>query len=35
MPIAARRFVYSLFAFLGLAMMVPFLNAQIQGLNVL
>ena len=25
MPIAARRFVYSLFAFLGFAMMVPFL----------
>ncbi len=25
MPIAARRFVYSLFAFLGFALMVPFL----------
>jgi len=25
MPIAARRFIYSLFAFLGFAMMVPFL----------
>jgi hypothetical protein len=35
MPIAARRFVYSLFAFLGFAMMVPFLVAMRRFQSVL